>query len=63
MNFLGVEWLGPVPDPNSFTPLAMPQQESSVGHSQKELFAKLEELGHITQDFSIPNDVPTGPPR
>ena len=58
MNFLGVEWLGPVPDPDAFTPLAMPPD-----HSQKELFDTLEKLGHITTDFSIPDDAPTGPPK
>ena len=55
---LGLKWLGPVPDPEAFKPLAM-----APDYSQKELFEELEHIGAIKTDFTIPEDTPTSQPR
>ena len=52
-----VEWLGPVPEPESFTPLKM-----APDYTQKELFEELEHIGAIKTDFTIPDDTPTSQP-
>lgn len=41
----GVDWYGPVPDPDEFVPMDMPP-----GHENKELLEKLEDIGAIKWD-------------
>ena len=56
--FKGLEWRGPIPDPESFKPAKM-----APDYTQKELFEELEHIGAIKTDFSIPADTPTSQPK
>ena len=55
---IGVEWRGPIPDPESFVPAKM-----APDYTQKELFEELEHIGAIKTDFTIPEDTPTSQPK